>query len=143
MSAPVRPIRVIRVPTLSPVEKLINDSKPTLIFVYNADSGLFNTMADVAHKIFSPATYACNLCALTHTTFGMRQDWKQFLETLDRPLEFLHADELRSRHGVADVPLPAVFKQEGAKLTVAIDADAINACRTLDDLRLLIQNSLR
>ena len=143
MSAPVRPIRLIGVPTLFPVENLIKDSQPTLIFVYNADSGLFNTLADVAHKIFSPATYACNLCALTHTTFGMRQGWKSFLETLDCPLEFLHADELRSRHGITDVPLPAVFRKEGAELTVALDADAINACRTLDDLRLLIKNSLR
>ena len=118
-------------------------TKPTLVFVYNADSGLFNTLADVAHKIFSPHTYACNLCALTHTAFGMRQGWKSFLETLDCPLEFLHANELRSRHGIADVPLPAVFRKEGAELTVALDADAINACRTLDDLRLLIKNSLR
>ncbi len=44
-----------------------------LVFVYNADSGLFNTVTGMAHKIFSPGTYECNLCALTYSTFGMRE----------------------------------------------------------------------
>ncbi len=26
--------------------------KPALVFVYNADGGLFNSLADLAHKIF-------------------------------------------------------------------------------------------
>lgn len=111
---------------------------PALVFVYNADSGVFNTLADVAHKIFSPDTYACNLCALTHTAFGMRGEWKSFLEGLGRPLEFLHADELRSRYGLRDVPLPAVFERDGASLRLAISADEINACGTLEELERLI-----
>ena len=109
-----------------------------LVFVYNADSGVFNTLADAAHKIFSPQTYACNLCALTHTAFGMRSEWRRFLEGLGRPLEFLHADELKSLYGLKDVPLPAVFERDGASLRVLADADAINACRTLEDLKRLI-----
>src|ERR671912_2892741 len=97
-------------------------AKPALVFVYNAASGLFNTAADAAHKLFSPETYQCQLCALTHSTFGMRQGWKRFLETLDRPLEFLHADELKERHGVSDVPLPAVFEKGDGRLRLLIDA---------------------
>ena len=112
-----------------------------LVFVYNADSGLFNTLSDVAHKVFSPRTYQCNLCALTHSTFSMRPEWKEFLDGLDTPLEFLHADELRARYGVADVPLPAVFKKDGGGVEVLIDAQAINACRTADDLKRLILNA--
>jgi len=27
-----------------------------LVFVYNADSGMFNTLTDIAHKVFSPKT---------------------------------------------------------------------------------------
>ncbi len=111
---------------------------PTLVFVYNADSGVFNTLADAAHKIFSPRTYACNLCALTHTTFGMRGEWRRFLEGLGRPLEFLHADELKARYGVAGVPLPAIFERDGGETKVLVGADSINACRTMDDLKRLI-----
>src|SRR5687767_4764428 len=113
-----------------------------LVFVYNAGSGVFNTLADAAHKLFSPQTYACNLCALTHSTFGMRDDWRRFLDGLGRPLEFLHADELEARHGLSGVPLPAIFRRDGDGLTVLADADAINACRTLDDLkRLLVERT--
>ena len=112
--------------------------RPALVFVYNADSGVFNTLADVAHKIFSPQTYACNLCALTHSAFGMRGEWREFLEGLGEPLEFLHADELKARYGVAGVPLPAVFRRVGGRLEVFVGADSINACRTTDDLKRLI-----
>jgi hypothetical protein len=112
-----------------------------LVFVYNADSGVFNALADAAHKIFSPRTYACNLCALTHTAVRMRGEWKEFLEGLGRPLEFLHADELASRYGLKGIRLPAVFIKDGG-LRVLASADAIDACRTLDELERLILEGL-
>lgn len=118
-------------------------TRPALVFVYNAKSGVFNTLADAAHKIFSPQTYACNLCALTHTAVGMRREWKQFLEKLDVPLEFLHADELEERYGVTGVPLPAVFERGGGELKVLAGADAINGCGTLDDLKRLLLDATK
>jgi hypothetical protein len=113
-----------------------------LIFAYNANSGLFNTLTDIAHKIFSPETYACQLCALTHSNFTMRQEWKQFLASLGRPLEFLHADEMKEKYGVAGVPLPAIFRKAGAKPVGWIGAEAINSCRSLDELQQLILEKL-
>jgi hypothetical protein len=119
-------------------DEQLSIERSALVFVYNAESGVFNSLADAAHKIFSPRTYACNLCALTHTALGMRGEWKRFLEGLGVPLEFLHADELRSRYHVEGVPLPAVFEKEGVSLRVLAGADAINACGTLDELERLI-----
>ena len=116
---------------------------PTLVFVYNADSGVFNTLADAAHKLFSPRTYACNLCALTHTAVRMRGEWREFLEGLGRPLEFLHADELATRYGLKGVGLPAVFTRDGAGLRVLAGADSVNACRTLDELKRLVLEGLK
>ena len=124
------------------MEKETRNDATALVFVYNAESGVFNTLADVAHKIFSPQTYACNLCALTHTTFGMRSEWRRFLDSLDRPLEFLHADELKARYAVEGVPLPAIFRRDGEKVEMLIDACSINACRTMDDLKQLILKRL-
>jgi hypothetical protein len=115
---------------------------PALVFVYNADSGVFNTLADAAHKIFSPRTYACNLCALTYGAVSMRGEWKQFLEGIGRPLEFLHADELATRYGLRGVPLPAVFTRGGARLKLLAGADSVNACRTLDELKRLVLEGL-
>ena len=118
------------------------DIKAQLVFVYNADGGLFNTLSDVAHKIFSPETYACNLCALTHTAFGMRREWKEFLESLDARTEFLHADELRSRYGMKGLALPAILRKRGATLEEFADAATINSCRTLDELKRVVTDRL-
>jgi hypothetical protein len=118
------------------------EATPALVFVYNAESGLFNALTDAAHKIFSPQTYACNLCALTHNALRMRGEWKSFLDTLNRPLEFLHADELRARQGLTDVQLPAIFTRDGDALKLLATADAVNACRTLEDLQRLVLDGL-
>jgi hypothetical protein len=115
---------------------------PALVFVYHAESGLFQGLADMAHKTFSPQTYQCNLCALTYSTFGMHKSWKQFLETLRLPLEFLHADQLRQQYGDSGTPLPAIFMKRDGRLELWIDADSINACRTMDDLKQLIRDRL-
>jgi hypothetical protein len=36
-----------------------------LLFVYAGDSGAVNGLVHYVHKIVSPATYECHLCALT------------------------------------------------------------------------------
>ncbi len=110
----------------------------TLVFVYNADSGLFNLLTDIAHKAFSPKTYACNLCAITHSSFGMKNEWRQYLDNLNISFEFLHADELKADYQVEDIQLPAVFKIINGQLELIVDANAINSCRTIDDLKQLI-----
>ena len=117
------------------------DERPALVLVYHAASGLFNAVADAAHKLLSPETYKCNLCALTHTTFGMRGEWRDFLNRLGRPLEFLHADELKNLYGVRGVPLPAVFERRGGRLELLIGADRINSCRTTEDLKRLVESA--
>jgi len=116
--------------------------KRTLVFVYNADSGVFNALSDLAHKTFSPQTYSCNLCAITYSAFGMRKEWKQFLESLDLEKEFLHSDELKQRYGIEAPRLPAVFKKAQGGLKLYIDADAINECKSIADLKGLILDKL-
>ena len=113
-------------------------TRPALVFVYNAAGGLFNAAADAAHKILSPETYQCHLCALTHTAFRMRGEWRSFLATLDPPPEFLHADELAARYSVSGVRLPAVFTKRDGRLELLVDAAAINACATLGELQQLV-----
>lgn len=116
--------------------------KSTLVFVYNADSGLFNALTDIAHKIFSPQTYSCNLCALTHSNFGMRSEWKRFIESLDRQVEFLHADELKARYRLEGLWLPVVLEKEDGELKTLVDAESINACRNINELKRTLVNKL-
>jgi hypothetical protein len=117
-------------------------TRPALVFVYNAKAGVFNALADAAHKIFSPRTYRCNLCALTHSAVGMRKEWRALLEGLDAPIEFLHSDELEEHYGVTGVPLPAIFRRVGEELKVVLGADSINACKTMEELKRLLLNAL-
>lgn len=113
-----------------------------LIFVYNADSGLFNTLTDIAHKVFSPETYACNLCVITHGAVGMRQEWKEFLETLDVPMEFLHRDEFHRKHDMHELPLPAVLMSEEGRVDVLLSAEEIDQCRDIAELKELLSAKL-
>ena len=113
-----------------------------LIFVYNANSGSFNALIDIARRVFSPQTYPCNLCAITYSATGMRREWSRFLRGLDTPFEFLHRDEFNERYDVDGVILPAVFKRNGRKLTVLIDAEAINSCQNLEDLIQLVKSKI-
>lgn len=108
--------------------------RPHLIFAYNADSGLFNTVTDIAHKILSPDTYSCNLCALTHGHFKVREEWVRFLETLDADCDFLHRDELRETYPMDDIKLPAIFMEQDGQLSVLVDADTIAGIQSIDQL---------
>jgi hypothetical protein len=74
----------------------------TIVFVYNADSGLFNAFLDYAHKIVSPKPNACNLCAVTYNT-GMKKEWRTFIDNLGIPVEFLHRDEFLETYPVKKV----------------------------------------
>jgi hypothetical protein len=115
--------------------------KPQLIFVYNADSGLFNTVTDIAHKIFSPQTYSCGLCALTHSYFSMRDEWKSFIESLGAECEFMHRDEFVKEHEYDDNEWPAVFVKKAGQFSVCLGPDDINACNDLEELKTLIRGN--
>ncbi len=110
-----------------------------LIFVYNADSGLFNTLADIGHKLFSPDTYKCDLCMLTHGYLSERGEWRTFVEQLPMPSRFLHRDEFRREFPQVDVPLPAVFLQQGPRISLCVNSRSLHDCRNLDDLKTLIR----
>lgn len=108
--------------------------KPKLVFVYNADSGLFNTLADMAHKIVSPETYNCQLCKLTYGNIGMREQWKAYLETIDAELVFLHRDEFLKQYKEQAVALPAMFLDRDGEFELFMSEAEIKACQSLDRL---------
>ncbi len=121
---------------------MTDGANPKIIFVYNADSGVFNLLSDIAHKMFSPQTYACRLCAITHSNFGMKKEWKAYLDTLPYPLEFLHTDEFKNKYKPEKVNLPAIFIHENGSLKQIADAEEINKSKSIEDLKLIINNEL-
>ncbi len=121
---------------------LIHAMNQSLIFVYNANSGLWNALLDIAHKIISPDTYNCRLCALTYGTVAMKREWRSFLKRLS-PIQpvFLHADEVS-----ADFPttaLPAVFiRQTDGEFVPLITAEELRTCSSLPELIELVQSRI-
>jgi hypothetical protein len=87
----------------------MTQTQRALLFVYNADSGVGSALLDIGHKIISPSTYNCRLCALTHGVFAMRESWRVFVKELPLPAEFLHRDAFRSRYDLPGIALPAVL----------------------------------
>jgi len=79
-----------------------------LIFVYNADSGFFNSVLDIGHKIVSPNTYSCNLCKITHGYFGETKEWQKYRESSTNELTFLHKDEFEKKYKMKQY-YPAIF----------------------------------
>lgn len=115
-----------------------------LIFVYNADAGLFSLVTDFAHKILDPGTYSCNLCKLTYGNIGMKKAWKIFLETLPQQKVFLHKDQFSARFPeFREVPLPAIFLccPTGGLQEVATALE-INQVSDLDALMALLRERL-
>lgn len=112
----------------------------TLIFVYNADSGLLNTIVDYAHKITSPQTYPCNLCAITFGNLGMKSEWKNFVESLDINVEFLHRDEFTEKYKIQGKFPSAFMKNE--ELILFLNQKEMNALKSLDDLIELVRENL-
>lgn len=119
------------------------DSKPTLLFVYNADTGLFNVVTDYAHKVLSPKTYPCNLCAITYGHMGMNKKWKEYINHLTIPIEFLHRDEFLERYPFKHTQLPAAFIKKGEDITELIDRSEINACASVDELMDLLTRKIK
>jgi hypothetical protein len=119
------------------------DKNSGLVFVYNADRGFFNMMADISHKVLSPSTYPCNLCALTHGAFSIRKEWRDFLAKIKPPLTFLHRDEFRKEFKLED-ELPAIYIKDlrTEELRPFIDATTLKTLTGLEDLKHMISDKL-
>ena len=114
-----------------------------LLFVYNADSSLFNQIGDLIHKTVSPKTYQCNLCGLTYSGVSMKSDWKDFINSLPIKAEFLHKDEfLKQYPDKKDLTFPVALTVKYGALAEVISTQEINQQKNLDELKTLVKTKL-
>lgn len=116
------------------------ESSLKLIFVFNANSGILNALGDLAHKIFRPSTYPCNLCAVTFGNLGMKLEWKKFVSSLDVDVEFLHKNEFKEKYK-KDGKFPSAYIKKN-DLQVFISQAEMNAVKNLHELMDLVKNKL-
>jgi len=117
-------------------------SEFTLLFVYNADSGLISAFADGISKIISPKTYQCRLCSLTFGTALMKMPWKEFIDSLGVPVEFLHRDEFMEKYEYEGARFPSAYMKRGDKLTVFISQKEMDALESMNELIDLVRRRL-
>jgi hypothetical protein len=108
-----------------------------LIFVYNADSGTLSAALDIAHKLISPATYNCQLCALTHGVLSEREEWQAYRRQSADELIFFHKDEFEKRYPDR-FTYPIVLKESGDGLRVHIGSEEINRLKDVSELIALL-----
>ncbi len=84
----------------------------SLLFVYNAKSDFWSKKLDFAHKIISPSTYKCSLCALTHGNFGETELWQKFKEESGIKMTFMYKDEFLKKYPEINETFPVIFQKK-------------------------------
>ena len=117
--------------------------EPRLLFVYNADGGALTAAMDALHKLISPETYACSLCAITYGAVSMRAEWKDYVRQLSYRPEFLHRDEFRQQFPHLDTALPAILlERPGAEPRLLVGCDQMSRKHSVKDLIWLLDQAL-
>ncbi|QIQ85250.1 hypothetical protein [Erythrobacter sp.] len=113
-----------------------------LIFVYNADSGVWPWIEGMAQKLFAPERYPCSLCLLTYGRLMMYSDWRRFVFRLPLEKVFLHRDEA-ARKGLS-AEWPAVLLDTGrGEPIVLVSAAELNAMQHRQALMALLLERLK
>tara|TARA_R110001592_G_scaffold140920_1_gene362073 strand:+ start:2654 stop:3001 length:348 start_codon:yes stop_codon:yes gene_type:complete len=105
-----------------------------LLFVYNANSGKLNTLFDVGHKLFSPSSYKCSLCALTHDVFSENAIWKRFRDEGQFDMVFYHKDEFEIIFPKVKLVYPTILKLENNQLTTVLNPEVLDDIPNVETL---------
>ena len=108
-----------------------------LIFVYNANSGKINAVLDTIHKMTSPETYDCNLCAITFGSFLENKTWKHFRDVSEIEMTFYHKDEFLKEYRSKWLPkydFPLILLQENNELHAFISSEDLNNLESANSL---------
>ncbi|MGB3710538.1 MAG: hypothetical protein WA985_02500 [Erythrobacter sp.] len=113
----------------------MTQTRPELVMIYNADSGLLNAVRDSFWKTFAPASYPCALCALAFGFFTARREWKDFLARVPLEKRELHRDDYRQCLPGWEGKLPVILLHDAdGALRVMVSADEMNTMDELDQL---------
>ena len=77
-----------------------------LVFVCNANPGIWNAFMDSICKVGSPQNYLCSLCKITHDKTGVKKEWNEFINNISIKTTFLHRNEWNQNN---NQELPSVF----------------------------------
>ena len=119
-----------------------DNNNSELVFIYNAKSGIINSLIDFTHKVISPDTYECNLCAITYGTFAKKDIWEDYIESLPISSIFTYKDKILDKK-LDNVILPAVFQKKNDRFIQLISSVELNKLNNLQGLIVLLNSRLK
>jgi len=117
-------------------------SAKEMVLVYNAWGGIYPGLVDFIHKEFFPKTYPCNLCYQTFGTFGMKEEWRQFIDSLPLKKTELHKENFQRMYKPGDMQLPAILISNGKDVQLLFSAAELNQHKSLQELITATQKKL-
>ncbi len=115
----------------------------TLTIVYNTNAGFLNQSFDWLHKIVSPNTYSCSLCQLTHSHFGAKEAWDNFINKQDFDVTFYHKNEFINRFPNSHLTFPWIgIKNENNAFETLLNSENLNQINSLENLLLILNEKL-
>ncbi|XOV67252.1 MAG: hypothetical protein ACFHU9_16675 [Fluviicola sp.] len=112
-----------------------------LFFVYNARKGVGNMIMDGLHKVVSPTTYACDLCAFTYSAVAKKKKWKAFLEAKEIPIHFYYKNTIPKEFD-QNWEYPVVLRYENSSVTRILDRQDFAAINDLDEFIVLLKEKV-
>lgn len=105
-----------------------------LLFIYNSNLGKINALFDAGHKLFSPSTYQCSLCALTYGVFTENSIWKTFRTESNLTIDFYNKDQFEGKFPNDNMIYPVILKLKGHQLTTALNNEILNDISNVEEL---------
>ena len=93
-------------------------------------------------KFFSPSTYPCELCSLTHSNVGERRAWSKLKAETNLEMEFIYKSEFKSRFSM-NVELPVILKLKDDSPKVLMTKTDITGIKSPDELMQLLNSKLQ
>lgn len=113
-----------------------------IIMIYNAQSGLKNTIVDGLHKIFSPSTYPCDLCALTYGHFSEKSNWKKFRMRSNIQMSFYHIDEFEAKFGKLKYRHPIALLHQNKTFETLISPEEFKQFKNTEELIVHVETTI-
>jgi len=126
-----------------PVGRFPISNANEMVLVYNAWGGIYPGLVDFIHKEFFPKTYPCNLCYQTFGTFGMKEEWRQFIDSLPLKKTELHKENFQRMYKPEDMKLPVILISNGKDVQLLFSAAELNQYKSLQELITATQRKLQ
>jgi hypothetical protein len=100
-------------------------------------------MMDSIHKLVSPSTYDCDLCAITYGAVSMNKEWRAYLKALPFDVHFFHKPDFLIAHpDQSETQLPLIGVETASGVEILLSAAAIKRCATVDALTVALNKNL-